>query len=83
MPELTNEQLASFRRVTAKEHKRLRDGKIRKVGRPPKPADEKEVLVSIRFPPRMLAQLKAKARSQGYKGWQTYTKELLKKALGG
>ncbi|HEY9758744.1 MAG TPA: BrnA antitoxin family protein [Oculatellaceae cyanobacterium] len=81
LPELNAKQLASFRPVTANEHQRFRDGTVRPVGRPRKPAEEKGQLVSMRFTPKMLAALKARAKASGVSGWQTYAKQVLQRHL--
>lgn len=81
LPELSDEQLGSLRPVTAAEHRRFRDGTMRPVGRPKKAPGEKEKLVSMRFAPRLIAALKAKAKACGISGWQTYAKQILREHL--
>ena len=77
MPELTEEQIASPRRVSKSEHKKLSLAVRRHVGRPRKPEAENEELVSIRFSANFLQRLKEKARQEGYTAWQTYEKKVL------
>ena len=78
MPELTEEQAASFRPITQEEHlrfkKMLAGGK--RTGRPTKPLDEKEHVHGIRFSDQLLNKIKAKADVVGL-GWQTYVKKIL------
>lgn len=93
MPELTMEQLGTFRPAKSEKKAQLAqagtivvlDGETvvatRKVGRPQKSAQEKEMVRSIRLSESFLARLKARAEAAGYTGWQTYAKKLLEDAL--
>ncbi len=78
LPEMTDEQLASFKPVSKEQHQRFKKmvagGK--KMGRPPKPQEEKERVHAIRFSDHLLDGLKAKAQKAGLR-WQTYAKLIL------
>jgi hypothetical protein len=77
LPELTERQLAAFKRVTPKQHRTLSKGKVRPVGRPKKTKAEKENPVSIRLSKSFLRRLKARAKESGYTQWQSYAKLVL------
>ena len=51
-------------------------GKVAKRGRPPKPADERKELVSLRLSPDVLAWLRASGR-----GWQTRVEAMLRERM--
>ncbi len=82
LPHLSDEQLASFRKVTPEEHERFKrivsEGK--KVGRPLKPQEEKEHIRSIRISDHLLEAIKTKADKLGI-GWQTYVKKVVSEDL--
>ena len=78
LPELNDEQLASFRKITPAEHEKLKQGVVLKVGRPKKTPEEKEdVPVSIRFSSALLEQLQKQAGKEGFAHWQTFAKKIL------
>jgi uncharacterized protein (DUF4415 family) len=80
---LSDEQLATLRRVTPEEHARFkRIAAAGRVGRPPKRPQDKAIAVSMRFEPALLFALKQRAKETGAGGWQTYAKQLLRDALG-
>lgn len=71
-----------FKRISAKKHKELKkaaESTLKKLGRPPKPENEKYVPVYIKIDPIVLNLIKDKARKKGVP-YQTLINELLKKA---
>jgi len=81
LPELTTEQIATFKPITTEQHERFLTGTIRSVGRPKKSPSEKENIVAIRFSEVFLERLKAKAKANGFAAWQTYAKKVLAEDL--
>ena len=78
LPEMTDEQLTSFKPVSKEQHLRFKKvvAEAKKMGRPPKPLEEKERVHAIRFSDHLLDALKAKAHKAGLR-WQTYAKQIL------
>lgn len=82
LPELTKEQLASFKPVTEIEFKRLKPTSVRKVGRPVKKPQDRESQISIRFKPAVLKKIKLKAKRTGFTSYQRFIKAILEKEVG-
>lgn len=78
LPELSPEQLSTFKVVTRDQHARFKrmTAKGRR-GRPKKPSDEKENIHSIRLSDKFLEKLKLRAVEKGFNAWQTYAKQVL------
>ena len=78
LPELTQEQLATFKPITQEKHERFKQMVARgRRGRPRKSAQEKEHVHSIRLSDSFLQRLKNKAMEKGFTAWQTYVKKVL------
>lgn len=78
IPPMTPEQLATFKKVDAQRHKQFCD--MKKLGRPKKPQEEKEIPVSIRFPSSLLTKIKRQAQKFNLP-WQTFMKKFLDENL--
>ena len=90
MPELSQEQLALFKRVSPDRYnqvsaidtvrilKKDKVLKVKKLGRPKKSPEEKENIVAIRLSKAFIKRLKKRA---GKTGWQTYAKKILEDHL--
>ena len=81
LPILTNEQIGSFKKVTSLQHSKFKKAVSQHFGRPKKDPALKENIVSIRFSDVFLKKIKKKATSEGYTGWQTFTKKVLEDYL--
>jgi len=75
--DLTQAELAEFKRPSAREREGLREAVQRKLGRPPKDPSEKEKPRSIRMSDPLVEQLKQRASAEGYAGWQSFAKRVL------
>lgn len=82
LPALTAEQLKTFKTVDKATFKRLKPTEIRRIGRPPKKASDREKLVSIRFKPAVLERIKSKARRAGFSSYQRFIKTVLEREIG-
>lgn len=81
LPELTDREIQSLRRVSKERHSALKEAVANHIGRPKKDPNEKENIVSIRFSKTFLEKLKRKAKEEGFSKWQTYAKHVLEEEV--